>query len=62
MHKNQLKQYEEKFNAEGDISEFMKDPDFEITTIEFEPKTITVRLSDPLLNYVQSFAKKDNVS
>jgi predicted DNA binding CopG/RHH family protein len=47
-----------------DISEFMDDPDFKFTTFEFAPKTksITIRISDPLLNYVQHFAKEENVS
>ncbi len=47
-----------------DISEFMDDPSFKLTTFEFAPKTksITIRISDPLLNYVQSFAKQENVS
>ena len=45
-----------------DITEFMDD--FKITTFEFAPKTksLTIQISDPLLNNVQSFAKQENVS
>lgn len=47
-----------------DISDFMNDPDFKFITFEFTHKTksITIRISDPLPNYVQSFAKQENVS
>ncbi|WP_338635805.1 CopG family antitoxin [Spirobacillus cienkowskii] len=47
-----------------DLSEYMDNDDFKLTTFEFAPKnkSITIRISDPLLNCIQSFAKEEKVS
>jgi predicted DNA binding CopG/RHH family protein len=46
-----------------DLSEYINKENFKKVTFEFEPKdkTITLRLSDPLLNSVQDVAKKRGV-
>ncbi len=47
-----------------DLSKYMDNDDFKLTTFEFAPKTksITIRISDPLLNFIQSFEKEEKVS
>lgn len=46
-----------------DLSDFINKDNFKRTTFEFAPKdkSITIRISDPLLNSVQSVAEKQGV-
>ena len=48
---------------ESDLSEFINKDNFKRTTFEFgaKDKSITLRISDPLLNSVQAAAKKQGV-
>ena len=46
-----------------DLSDYINKDNFKRTTFEFAPKdkSITIRISDPLLNSVQSAAQKQGV-
>lgn len=46
-----------------DLSEYLNKDNFKQTTFEFAPKdkSVTIRISDPLLNSVQDVAKKQGV-
>jgi predicted DNA binding CopG/RHH family protein len=49
---------------EGDMSDFIEKNDFTLTSFEFAPKnkTITIRVSEALLNAIQTQAKKRKTS
>lgn len=46
-----------------DLSDYLSKDNFKRTTFEFAPKdkSITIRISDPLLNSVQAVAEKQGV-
>lgn len=49
---------------DGDMSNFIRENDFTLTSFEFAPKnkTITIRVSEALLNAIQVQAKKRKTS
>jgi len=72
MNKKENKKHQRKFKSdaeveellEGDMSDFIAKNDFTLTSFEFAPKnkTITIRVSEALLNAIQVQAKKRKTS
>ena len=68
MNKRKNKEHQKRFKndeeleevLDGDMSDFITQNDFHLTTFEFAPKnkTITIRVSEELLKAIRSQAKK----